>query len=404
MKRTLASSGRLVFLCMIALTTRAALADSVSASNEQDVLVIEEAAQVLRMHPGRLRALAAAERVPARNIGGEWRFSRAALLEWLKGDRRAGTTPLLPGTADGGVKASPAMPRADLRAVTGAGAVASEQPERIAQTAPPVAAEVGEKPTAKTAEEIALRDQGALLKKGATTLELGLAYSRSERQNFPVLRTEDTAFAANLTARQGIRDDLQVTARLPGVYRRSTIQIATGPSTVQEDKTTDQYVGDLSASLLGVAMREGVGRPTIVWSLDTVLPTGPGDKGLGAGAILAKSYDPLVLFAGLSYLHGYAIEPSETRRQLASHNWRLTLGYTYALNDTIALNSLFVGYYRSDETPSSGVLRPSRERYLLQLGMTWMLGRGLFVEPAVAIGLGGAAPDFTFSLNFPYTF
>ena len=55
-------------------------------------------------------------------------------------------------------------------------------------------------------------------------------------------------------------------------------------------------------------------------------------------------------------------------------------------------------------TPGAGALRPSRERYLLQLGMTWMLGRGLFVEPAVAIGVGGAAPDVIFSLNFPYTF
>lgn len=403
MKRTLATAGRLVFLCVIALTARAAFADCICASNDQDVLVIEEAAQLLRIHPDRLGALAAAERVPARNVGGEWRFSRAALLEWLTGDQHTGMA-LLPSTADSRVKASTALTQTDLRAVTGAGAVASEQPKQITQTATPDAAQVGERPTAKTAEELALRDQGALLKKGATTLELGLAYSRSERQNFPILRTEDTALAANLTARQGIRDDLQVTARLPGVYRRSAIQIATGPSTVQEDKTTDQFAGDLSASLLGVAMREGVGRPTIVWSLDTVLPTGPGDKGLGAGVILAKSYDPLVLFAGLSYLHGYAIEPSDSRRQIASHNWRLTLGYTYALNDTIALNSLFVGNYRSDETPSGGQLRPSHERYLLQFGMTWMLGRGLFVEPAVAIGLGGAAPDFTFSMNFPYTF
>jgi len=135
-----------------------------------------------------------------------------------------------------------------------------------------------------------------------------------------------------------------------------------------------------------------------------VLPTGPGDKGLGAGAFLAKSYDPLVLFAGLSYMHGYSLDARETRRQLATHNWRLTLGYTYALNDTIALNSLFIGSHRSNDALGSGVVHPSPDRFLLQLGMTWLLGRGLFVEPAVAIGLGGAAPDFTFTLNFPYTY
>jgi len=403
MNSKLATLGRMVFWCMLALTTRAVLADVASASKEHEVLVLDEAAQLLRMHPDRLTALAAAEQVPARNVDGEWRFSRAALLEWLKGDRHAATTsPQF--SAAGGVDPAAALPQVELRAVTGAGARAGEPPERIAQTATPPAAQVGEKPTAKTAEEIALRDQGTLLKKGATTLELGLAYARSERQNFPALRTEETAVGSSFTARRGISDDLQVTARLPGVYRRSSIQVATGTSTVQEDKTSDQYVGDLSASLLGVGMQERAGRPTVVWSLDSVLPTGPGDKGLGAGVTLAKSYDPLVLFAGLSYMHGYAIEPSDTRRQLASQNWRLTLGYTYALNDTIALNSLLAASYRSDVTPSAGALRPARERYLLQLGMTWMLGRGLFVEPAVAIGVGGAAPDVIFSLNFPYTF
>lgn len=403
MNRTLTIIGRLVCLGLIALTTNAALADRASASSTHDVLVIDEAAQLLRMRSDKILALAAAQRIPARNVGGEWRFSRTALLEWLKGDRHIGITPVPPSPTSS-VKAAAAMPRADLRSVTGTGSLVSAQPERIAQAGPPVAASVGEKPTAKTAEEIALRDQGALLKHGATTLELGLAYSRSERQNFPVLRTEDTAFAANLTARYGIRNDLQVTARLPGVHRRNTIQLVTSPTTVQEDKTSEQYVGDLSASLLGVALREGVGRPTVIWSVDSVLPTGPGDKGLGAGVILAKSYDPVVLFAGLSYLHGYSIEPSETRRQLATHNWRLTLGYTYALNDTIALNNVFVVSHRSDETPSSSVLRPARESQLLQLGVTWMLGRGLFVEPSVAFALGGTAPDFSFSLNFPYTF
>jgi hypothetical protein len=40
----------------------------------------------------------------------------------------------------------------------------------------------------------------------------------------------------------------------------------------------------------------------------------------------------------------------------------------------------------------------------LQLGMTWMLATGLFVEPAVALRVGGEAPDATFTLNVPYSF
>ena len=399
MKKALAVLGGLVCSCVVVLPVTTARADDLSVTNLHDVLVLDEAARLLRVTPDRLLALVTAEQIPARNIGGEWRFSRAALLEWLKGDRHGGLTGAPRSTVNSGVTTSPALSREGMHAVTGMGETASPASGRAAEAVP-----VGEKPSAKTAEEIALRDQGVLLKQGATTLELGLAYARSERDNFPVLRAEETAFSANLTARYGIGSDLQVTARLPAVHRRSTTQVATSPTTADEAKTSEQYVADPTVSLLGVGMRERVDRPTVVWSVDTVLPTGPGDSGLGAGVILTKSYDPAVIFAGLGYLYGFSVKPDEPRRQLATHNLRLTLGYTFAVNDTLALNNAFVVGYRSGETPDNSALRPSHESHLLQLGMTWMLGRGLFVEPSVAFALGGPAPDFSFALNIPYTF
>jgi hypothetical protein len=36
--------------------------------------------------------------------------------------------------------------------------------------------------------------------------------------------------------------------------------------------------------------------------------------------------------------------------------------------------------------------------------MTWLLSRGLFMEPTVAMRLGGESPDLTVSLNFTYSF
>ena len=74
-------------------------------------------------------------------------------------------------------------------------------------------------------------------------------------------------------------------------------------------------------SLLGVASREAMGRPTIVWSLDGVLPTGGGDRGVGGGVVLSKSYDPSVLFVGLNYLYGLHVNPSDSRWSLAKHNY-----------------------------------------------------------------------------------
>lgn len=48
-----------------------------------EVLTLKEAAAMLRVSRMDLEEAAAAGRVPARRIGGKWRFTRAALLAWL---------------------------------------------------------------------------------------------------------------------------------------------------------------------------------------------------------------------------------------------------------------------------------------------------------------------------------
>ncbi len=48
-----------------------------------EVLTLAEAAAYLRVPEAGLRADAEAGRVPGRRVGGEWRFSRQALIDWL---------------------------------------------------------------------------------------------------------------------------------------------------------------------------------------------------------------------------------------------------------------------------------------------------------------------------------
>jgi excisionase family DNA binding protein len=333
------------------------------AHADDEVMTVEEAAVFLKVPAQTLRDMASAGSVPSRLVGSEWRFSRGALIDWLAGRRRD---------------------------------------ERPVSASAPV---IGQKPGMPTAEAVALRDQAALLRGGATTLELGTAYARTERESFPILRDEQRALVTTLTARYGLRDELQLTARLPWSDRRRTVHTAVAaPPDVQSSVSDERYFSDLSLSVLGVGMREATGRPNVIWSVDTVLPTGPGDRGLGAGLILSKTYDPAVLFGGLAYLHGFSMDASEPRRQLPKDNWRLTLGYTYAVNDNLALNGVFAGSYAGGRVVPAGTLPAVREAYQLQFGMTWMLRRGLFVEPAVAFGVGGASRDMTLSLNVPYTF
>lgn len=47
------------------------------------VLTVEEAAELLRVEPAVVLELAAAGQLPARQVGGEWRFAREAVLAWL---------------------------------------------------------------------------------------------------------------------------------------------------------------------------------------------------------------------------------------------------------------------------------------------------------------------------------
>lgn len=62
-----------------------------------EVLTLEEAAELLRLPSKSVEAIAAAGELPGREIGGEWRFSRRSILRWLAGE--PATSEGLPGPA-----------------------------------------------------------------------------------------------------------------------------------------------------------------------------------------------------------------------------------------------------------------------------------------------------------------
>jgi excisionase family DNA binding protein len=75
---------------------------------EQDVLTCAEAAELLRVDPELVAGMASAGELPGRELGGEWRFSREALLRWLAAERPS------PEQTDAGTvqRARPRSPRA----------------------------------------------------------------------------------------------------------------------------------------------------------------------------------------------------------------------------------------------------------------------------------------------------
>ena len=397
----------LVFLSTLPVASPCAAA---AAGLHLEVLDLDEAAALLRVRPEVVRELAEAQRIPARRVGDTWRFSRGALLEWLK-DGQLTTAPGAAPAAAPGYPGSAQVLAGELGTLSARGA-APEPSMRLAQAAPdpkPSASgpppTVGERPATPTAEDIALRDQRVLLKRGAVTIDFGVAYAYSEQTPLPGVRVEGRSVGANAALRYGLLNDLQITLRAPYVWRRtSTFIDASISGTTSPSVTREDYAADVSVSLLGVALHEAAGRPNVILSLDYVAPTGPGDRGVGGGMVLSKSYDPAVIFAGLSYLKGLDINPGDSQHSLAEHNFGLNLGYTYALNDSLALSTQFVGTYRNSASTDGVSIPPPRERYQLQFGTTWMLARGFFMEPAMAMRLGSASSEFAFSLNFAYSF
>lgn len=57
----------------------------VTSSELPDVLTVEQAAELLQLSGKTLKRLAQAGRVPGRRVGNQWRFSRAALMDWVAG-------------------------------------------------------------------------------------------------------------------------------------------------------------------------------------------------------------------------------------------------------------------------------------------------------------------------------
>jgi len=57
----------------------------VQTQEKPDVLTVEEVAEYLRLSEAEVRRYASRFAIPGRQLGKEWRFSRAALEEWLRG-------------------------------------------------------------------------------------------------------------------------------------------------------------------------------------------------------------------------------------------------------------------------------------------------------------------------------
>ena len=311
----------------------------------QEVLTLEEAALLLRVDANELLKLATKGKLPAKRIGTQWRFHRLALLDWLK------TTASL--------EAIEPLATTTLTTISGQGTNGSvtdgsDKPLANTSSSDKKQETIGEKSNEKTADQVFLRDQGILLKKGQTTVELDLYYLRNDYKNhtLPIEQTEqgrivyglteikNQIFSSAASLRYGILDDVQGFINVPFNYQISSENITIGPQNYTLSEQNRSQWGYVTTGVRYGAVHENLGYPSVILSVQGLLPTDTMmPYGLGGSIALAKSLDPAVLFANVGFQHTFDTNNVNYYQFKASDTVNALFGIAYALNDTLTLSS-----------------------------------------------------------------
>jgi Helix-turn-helix domain len=356
-----------------------------------EVLTLAEAARFLRVEPAALAEMALRNEVPARRINEAWRFSRTALQDWLRADR--GTMP------------SAAAPTAVAKA-TGRGTKLTQGDAPPARGDEASNEPIGEAPKQRPADEVFLRAEKVLLAPGEVTLDVGQFYSKADDRRLVQVgagvglgTVETQAFTTSIQARIGVLKETQLSVGTS--YQKQESDVFFGSTPISESSRSE--FGDVVLGLSRTVLHEGSGIPNVIVALNGHVPTGDTSYALGGGLALVKSVDPVVLFGSINYRHTFSRDFADVTRLEPEERLDASLGYALALNDTLTISMALSGLFTAATRFDNATLRQT-ERFSLQLGLTSWLGKGLYIEPTVSIGLSGPGNSLALGVTLPYTF
>ncbi|PYC22548.1 hypothetical protein [Pseudomonas alcaligenes] len=256
-------------------------------------------------------------------------------------------------------------------------------------------------------------------------------------------------FTFDLAARYNWRDRWQFEVNVPMIYRESSYESAgAGGSSTTVSETSvssDAMLGDIGFGISYKLVDEAPGVPDVVTSLRVRAPTGkepygiklredpandnlatpeelPSGNGvwsLTPGISLVKTVDPAVLFANFSYTYNFKESFSDISSQEGvkqpgdvklGNYFQYGLGMAFALNERMSLSTSFThlvsqkSKIRADGESWQSIIGSDANAAYFNLGMTFAASDELTIVPNLAIGLTPDAPDFSFSLKFPYYF
>ena len=266
---------------------------------------------------------------------------------------------------------------------------------------------IGEAPKERDAEDVFLRGQRLLLAPGQVVVDFGQFYSRSDTLQLAVasnaiqLATQERSVVTTaLIGRVGIFNETEVYSGAAFHHLEDRLVVGV----VDVASAGRNLVSDVSVGLRRTLLREGAGRPDIIASIDTTIPTRDDSVNvLGGSLVFVKSIDPVVLFAGANYAHGFSRDLRDGTRVVPGNAASVSLGYSLAVNDSVAISTAASGAF-TRAAFNQDVKTGRTETFSLRFALTAALAKRLYVEPSVTLGLSGPGQSFTFGVTLPFSF
>ena len=244
-------------------------------------------------------------------------------------------------------------------------------------------------------------------------MESDLDYQRTQF-NSTVANSRVRHLSLVPSLRVGLPDGTEAFAVVPLSY--SQVELAYGGTANSVDKFG---LGDVSAGVKHMLVRESNHRPEIILSTSFSVPTGDkpdavgvsngsGHWGIKGGLEFTKTYDPIVLFWGIDYTHSFQSQHFYTDRvhdvqpgEAIGYNF----GLGFAINESISISSQITGnYLTEDEIDGKAFGGSSREPISLRLAVTDRWSKNTYIEPSVTFGLNGDAPDVSLTFSVVHRF
>jgi len=301
---------------------------------------------------------------------------------------------------------------------------------------------------------------------GKFSLETGLTYSRYDTRqlilngflaldsiflgNINLDRIKADTWTLDLTGRYNFDNRWQFDLNVPVVYRESTYQSGGANNgaagvTSEESVTRDPTLGDVNFGIAYKFLDESVNTPDAVVTfrvkaptgkdpfgiklrqsdantnlfVPDTLPTGNGVWSISPGISLVKTYDPAVLFGSLSYTHNFegsfddisaTVNQKVPGKVRIGDSFQIGAGIAFALNEKMSMSfSVSDLVQRKSKLKQDGgdwesVVSSDANAGYFNVGMTIAASDNLTIVPNLSIGMTDDAPDFSFSLKFPYYF